>query len=882
LLFGADRLLFWADGLLFGRQAPMTKASGPTLPLVLLLSLSLQAQAPTPDARADALLAQMTLDEKIAMVSGTGFAFGSGYAGRLAGVERLGIPPLYLADGPNGVGNGSTGVTAFPAAIAAASTWDTGLVDRYGAALGREQRGKGHTVALTPTINIVRLPQWGRTFETFSEDPWLAGRLAAAQIAGIQRERVIATVKHFAANNQETERLSIDVQVPERVLREIYFPAFRAAVTDGGAAAVMCAYNRLNGTFACEHPWLLTEVLRGDWGFDGFVMSDWFATHSTAAAAAAGLDVEMPGGRSPIGEEYFGESLKRAVEEGQVPAAVLDGMVRRVLVAMARVGLLDAAPPGGRDAVVTTPEHQQLARDLAAAGTVLLRNEASVLPLTTGRIRTVAVIGDAAHEHPRLTGGGSAEVHPSRVVTPLAGIEARAGADVTVTYARGTLGTGRLPELDASAVAPTSGEGSGFTAAYYAAPDFGGDPVATRVERALGGEPRPPGPMGPPPPVDGLPRGWSARWAGTLAPPASGTYRFSLAGAGAARLVVDGREVAVLDAMFPSIAHGLVELDAARSVLLQVEYRATGLFGGAPHLGWQPPDSALLAEAVAAATNADAAIVFVDDVTTEGSDRATLALPGDQDRLIAAVAAANPRTVIVLQTGGPVLMPWLHDVAAVVAAWYPGQESGDAIASVLFGDVNPAARLPITFPARDGQGPGQTRASFPGDGTRVQYEEGLLVGYRWYDARDETPLFPFGHGLSYTTFRYDQLELVPGRTPRETRLRVRVRVTNTGERAGGEVVQLYVGFPPEVGAPPRQLKGFQKVTLASGQSRFVTFELDAAVLSYWDERARGWASPGGSYRLEIGASSRDIRVTRAVRLPEAAVPARQSEATAAR
>lgn len=839
------------------------------LPLLLLASATLPGQSPgAPEARAAALVAQMTLDEKVAMVHGTGFAFGSGYAGRTSGVERLGIPALYLADGPNGVGNGAKGVTAFPAAMSVASTWDIALLEQYGAALGREQAGKGHNVALTPTINLVRVPHWGRTFESFSEDPWLTARLATAQVRGIQQQGVIATAKHFAANNQETARMSVDVQVPERVLREIYLPAFRATVQEAGAGSVMCAYNRLNGTYACEHPWLLTDVLRCDWGFPGFVMSDWFATHSTVDAARSGLDMEMPGGRGPFGQEHFGDALKKAVEDGELPLTVLDEQVRRILVAMARVGLLDRPVAGSREAVVSTPEHQRLARDLAAAGTVLLKNAGRALPLETGRIGRLAVIGDAAREHPRLTGGGSAEVHPSRVVVPFDGIAARAGSNVQVTYARGTLGTGRLPPIDAALVSPSSGEGQGFTAAYYGSPDFSGAPVATRVEPTLGGEPQPPGPMGSAPPVAGLPPGWSARWAGTLAPPVAGTYRFSLAGAGSARLVIDGTPVLELDTMFPSIAHALVDLPAGTPVMLQVEYRTTGLFGGAPHLGWQPPDPLMLAEAVAAAKLADAAIVFVDDVSTEGSDRATLALPGDQDALIAAVAAANPRTIVVLHTGGPALMPWLADVEAVLAAWYPGQESGDAIAAVLFGDVNPSARLPVTFPADDRQGPWSSRAAFPGDGNAVRYEEGLLVGYRWYDAREQEPLFAFGHGLSYTTFRYDQLEVVPGRAARDARLRVRLRVTNTGSLAGSEVVQLYVGFPSEAAAPPRQLKGFQKLTLTPGQSRFVGFELDADALSFWDDRTEAWVSPAGPYQLAVGSSSRDIRLTRGVRLVE--------------
>jgi beta-glucosidase len=488
--------------------------------------------------------------------------------------------------------------------------------------------------------------------------------------------------------------------------------------------------------------------------------------------------------------------------------------------------------------------------ELAAQGAVLLKNDRRALPLDDKSVRSLAVIGDAVGDHAKLTGGGSAAVSPSAVVTPLAGLTVRA-AGVKIVHARGTLGTGPLPPIPADVLAPAIGAGPGLSASYFGTSDYSGDAAATRTETIVGGEWRQA------PPAPGLPRAWSARWTGTLSPPASGPYRFSLAGAGTARLSLDGRPVATLDSQFETIAHCLVDLASGRPVAIQLEYATSAAFVPTLKVGWQAPDPEMLQAAVTAAKASDAAIVFVDDVTTEGSDRATLALPADQDRLIAAVAAANPRTVVVLMTGGPVLMPWLSQVAAVVAGWYPGQEAGRAIAAVLFGDVDPSGRLPVTFPADDHQGPGQSREAFPGDGTTVRYDEGLLVGYRWYDAKGEAPLFAFGHGLSYTTFEYGRLQ-VTRRPADKRRVDVRVRVTNTGRREGADVVQLYLAFPPSAGEPPRQLRAFSRVVLKPGESRDVAFALDAAALSTWDEATHAQAFPAGGYQVFVGRSSRDL------------------------
>jgi beta-glucosidase len=805
--------------------------------------------------RAQALVAQMTLDEKIGLVHGTGFITGNGFTGFTPAIPRLGIPALYLADGPNGVGNGATGVTAFPAAINNAASWDTGLLRRYGAVLGAEQAGKGNDVALAPTMNILRVPGWGRAFETFSEDPELAGDIGAAEIRGIQTQGVIADAKHFAANNQETDRLTVNAVVGERALREIYTAQFAKAVQQGGVRSVMCAYNRVNGPYACESHHLLSDILKGDWGFGGFVLSDWFATHSTVPSALAGLDLEMPGGDTIFGQpapvpESFGARLKAAVQSGQVPEARLDDMVRRILTARIAEGQLDRMTTGSHDAVVTNDEHQDFAEQLSEQGSVLLKDDHAVLPIDDQTTGSVAVIGAAAQDTPVYTGGGSATVVPSGTVTPLEGIQARAGNDVDVTYAAGTKGTAEPPLIDTATLAPASGTGPGLTAEYFNSPDLSGTPAITRVDPTVQ--------------VTGTPEGlsgvWSARWTGTFTPTVSGLQRFSFSGSGIARLYIN-------DQLVLSAANSLniaaVDLPAGQPARIRVEYIAKSGFGGvfpvSLKLGWSPPDAAQWQAAIDAARTADTAVVFVNDIRTEGADLPSLRIPGDQDQLIEAVAAVNPDTVVVLNTGGPVLTPWRDRVAGILEAWYPGQENGDAIASLLFGDVNPSGKLPATFPRSDDQGPLTSPERFPGVNDVVRYDEGLLVGYRYYDANGQEPAFPFGHGLSYTTFSYSGLRVLPAF--RRGGVTVKVGVRNTGDREGAEVVQLYVGFPDSAGEPPKVLKAFRKVRLDPGKRSTLTLTLDRRDLSVWSDADNRWVSPAGRYRLIVGSSSRDIRAT---------------------
>ena len=806
--------------------------------------------------RAAALVAQMTLEEKVSQVHGTGFITGNGYTGFTPAVPRLGIPRFYLADGPNGVGNGAQGVTAFPAAISNASTWDSALLRRYGQVLGTEHLGKGNDVALAPTINILRVPGWGRSFETLSEDPVLTGELAAAEVQGLQSTGVIADVKHYAVNNQESDRDTVDARVDERTLREVYTRQFEQAITEGGALSAMCAYNRVNGAYACENEHLLTDVLKHDWRFQGFVVSDWFATHSTAPAANAGLDLEMPGGTGPLFPggldlpEYLGQRLEAAVEAGQVPVARLDDMVTRILTARIAVGELDRGDVESHDAVVTTDQHQAFARDLSAQGTVLLKNTGDVLPLRAGT-SSIAVVGAAAQDQAIYTGGGSASVVPSATTTPLDGIRARAGSDVTVTYAPGTSGTAPLPTVPGALLAPAQGGGTGLTAAYFASPDLTGDPVLTRVE--------PTAAVSAPPP--GLSGTWSARLTGTFTPTVSGPQRFSLVSGGTVRLYVGGALVATNYSQFPGsgVGHAVVDLPAGTPADLRVEYVGNTGFGlpGSFAVGYEAPDPTRLQTAVDAARAADVAVVVVNDVRSEGADLTSLALPGDQDALVDAVAAANPRTVVVLNTGGPTLMPWVDRVAGVVEAWYPGQENGAALARVLFGDVNPSGHLPVVFPRSDEQGPLGDPQRFPGVGGSARYEEGLLVGQRWFDATGEQPLFPLGHGLSYTDFAYSDLQV--RRLYGDPDVEVTVAVTNTGDRAGAEVPQLYVGAPAASGEPPRVLKGFDRVELAPGQTRTVTFRLTRQDLSRWDTARGTWVRDAGRYTFLIGSSSRDVR-----------------------
>lgn len=807
----------------------------------------------TPAQRAELLISAMTMDEKLGLLQGDTVLDGNGTGvnpcvGHISGLPRLGLPALCMGDGPAGVGNGMVGVTQFPAPLMTASTWDAGLMREFGAALGREHAAKGRNVVLAPTINIIRTPKWGRIAETLSEDPYLTAIGGAAITAGIQAQGVLATPKHFAANNQEWLRLgdapayeAIDARVSERALNEIYFPAFEAVVRRAGAGSIMCAYNRFNGTYACENKAALDQ-LRG-WGFDGFVVSDWYFAHrSTVASVKAGMDISMPGGPSPFGfAEFYGPPLRKALAEGEVTGGDIDNLLRHILTPMFRLGVIDRPVKGNADAQARSPAHLALSQRIAEEGSVLLRNRGGVLPLGAGLSR-VAIIGDDAGEHVQTTEryGGFVKNDEIRPMAPLAAIRAALPSGVQVDYAPGTLGIAPLPAIPASAL-------RGLTASYYASPDFSGKPVLTRAEAAIDYEQAGTKELG---------SIFSARWRGTLVPQVGGTYRFSLNGGGEIRLRIDGREVAYTPKQnFRLTTHGTIALEAGRPVSFELDYStAPTLSPPELRVGWQAPDPRLIEEATAAAAKADVAVVFVADHVSEGADRTDLRLPGDQDALIEAVARANPRTVVVLHTAGPVLMPWRDRVAGIIAGWYPGEVAGPAIARLLTGAANPSGKLTVTFPADETHGPTDGSARYPGKGTRADYSEGLLVGYRWYDAKKLDPLYPFGFGLSYTHFGFSGLKLAR----RGEGWQVRAHVRNLGERAGAEVAQLYLAMPAAAGEPPRQLKGFARVELAPGEEREVSFALTRRDLSVWDDKAHGWKVPKGAMRVFVGNSSRDL------------------------
>jgi beta-glucosidase len=753
--------------------------------------------------RVQLLLSKMTLANEITMVEGQGTA--QPYVFYMAAQPSLCIPAIGLEDGPLGVGDGLTGVTQLPSGASLAATFDTSLASRYGAVIGQEEWGKGAAVNLGPTVNILRDPRWGRSFEAFTEDPFLNAALAVHEIGGVQAQGEMSQVKHFAAYNQETNRNTPadDVIVSNRTLHEIYLPAFEQAVTQAKVASVMCAYSVINGNFACQNPYLETQVLKQRWGFPGFVTSDYAALHSTQGAVD-GTDMEQPF------NTYFGAALQADVENGTIPRSVVDNMVSRIATEMFRFGIFNHPPTGTTSATVTTPAHQAVSEHVAEEGTVLLKNDGGVLPLPAGRAGTVAVIGPAASAAPTPTGGGSAFVTAPFSVTPLQGLQAAAGPGTSVVYQQGLPTDTSLPAIPAPALSP----------AYAPTP--------------LGGS-----------------------YTGTLTAPETGTYVLAITNPcgcyNATTLSLDGTEILSNPSTPPVHTYSAaVQLQAGHTYQIQIS-------GNSSALTWATPSALApgISQAAAAARSARVAVVVVsDDTETEAADRPDLSLPSAQDELISAVAAANPHTVVVIDAGAPVAMPWLGQVAAVVDAWYPGESNGTALASVLYGATDPSGHLPVTFPQSLSQVPASTPAQFPGVGGKVLYSEGIDVGYRWYDARNLTPLFPFGYGLSYTSFAFSDLRVTPPQLAgRGALVKVTARVTNTGRVAGSEVAQLYLGDPAAAGEPPRQLKGFQRVALGPGQSGVVSFTLDAHDLSYWNDAANGWVVPPGGFRIYVGDSS---------------------------
>jgi len=684
-------------------QTPAASATPSPTPTPVPLSERTWMNASlSPEKRAELLVHKMTLDEKLTQIH---MMDTREHPRMIQEIERLGIPGFKITNGPVGAGPGDSRqgqpATALPSALALAASWDIGLAETYGTIAGQESVAWGNSLLEAPGVNIARVPQNGRNFEYFGEDPYLAARLVVPEIKAIEGQGIIAEVKHFAANNQEDGRKTVNEIIDERTLREIYLPAFEAAIKEGTPGAIMCAYPSVNGQFGCENTHMLKDILRGEWGFKGFVQSDYTATHSLVPAALAGLDLAMKH------DVWSDEGMKAAITGGKLDESVIDTMLIRRYSQMFRLGILD------HPRTVTSIAAEKdgaIARSIAEQGAVLLKNNDKQLPLEAKALHSIAVIGPyagAAH----TGGGGSSKVAPLYTVTPVESI----------------------------------------------------------------------------------------------------------------KNVLKN--------------HGSTDI--------KVDYND----------GKDPAAAAALAKA------SDVALLMVGNVDREGRDRPNLSLPDNQDQLISAVAAANPHTVVILKTGGPVLMPWIEQVPAVLEAWYPGEEDGNVVADLLFGDANPSGKLPVTFPKAEGDTPAHTPQQYPGVNGTAVYSEALQVGYRWYDAQKIAPLFPFGYGLSYTSFALSKPILVITKGGSNSFYGLMVDVKNTGPRAGADVVQVYIAAPAAASEPPKQLKGFAKVNLQPGETKQIIVTLDPRAFSIWDTASKQWTTVPGQYDVMVGDSSRDLPFT---------------------
>jgi beta-glucosidase len=815
-----------------------------------------------------ALLARLSLEEKVSLLSGKEFW-------SLPALPAIGLEAIVTSDGPTGVkGSGEPPVQGpiVPCGTALAATWSPGLVEEVGSLLGEAARAKGVHVLLAPATNILRSPLAGRNFEYYSEDPFLAGTMTCAYVRGVQSEGVAATVKHFICNDAESSRESGSVEIEEQPLREIYLLPFETAVRDAGVWAVMCSYNRLRGTYMSAHP-LLDDLLRGEWGFTGVVVSDWGAVHDTVASGVSGLDIEMPG--PPV---FRGDKLVAAVRSGEVPERTIDEKVLRILRLARRTGALGGHPPERRPRR-SPSEAAGLLRRIAAESFVLLKNDRGLLPLAPGS--RIAVLGRLA-ALPPLQGGGSSNVGPLVTPSPLDCIHAVAGSSAEIRYEPGYVPV-TTPRLDLGWVEAMDGS-AGFTVEFHEESDPAGPPIEVQTQRTdrfifrevVAGRRL----------ADLV---VSVR--ATLTPPLDGEYVLAVNCAGAATLRIDGKQVLELGPehsldwsyLYRPESRVLVRvaLEGGKPVAFELDYRMTPGPGGEIGLitlRAQPPEpDDLLPRAVEAARAADVAVVVAglgEEHESEGYDRSSLDLPQEQRELIAAVAAANPSTVVVLSAGAPVSLDWAERVAAVLLVWYAGQELGAALADVLMGQAEPGGRLPMTLPARPEDTPVLDPAPDDAEADAWHYREGLFIGYRHFDRFGLEPAYCFGHGLGYTRFSYEEM-----RVERNGRgdLGVTVRIRNRGERRGKEVVQLYAGAE-DPSRPRLELKAFERIDLDPGAEGKVTFTLGERAFSRWDSEAGRFALIPGRHEIAVGSSSRDLPLRESVTFT--AEPVRQPAQTA--
>ena len=807
----------------------------------------------------DQIIKTLTLDEKVSLLSG----FNSWYTNK---IEKKNIPSIKMSDGPNGVrGDSNSGKSSacFPCAISIGSTWDLSLIKDIGVALGEEAQAKDVDVLLGPTINIHRHPLGGRHFESFSEDPFLTGKIAANYVQGVQSKNVAACLKHFVGNDTEYERHSISSNIDAQTLREIYLLPFEMGIKEGNAKVVMSAYNKLNNIFCSSHQDLLIKILKEEWGFDGYVVSDWGAALETIENANGGLDLEMPGPSN-----VWGQALIDAVEASEVSEKLIDDKVKRILT-VAEFSNRFQKPQIKAEQAIDQPKHRLLLRKAAADGMVLLKNEGS-LPLKKN-IKKLAVIGPNALEA-QIIGGGSASLRPHYQIHPLEAVQERLGHETEILYSKGCHTHKYLPKINEELME----EKDGFLVEYFDGNQF--DKNLILEERLTGSkfwvfegfakdviskEERP---------------DISVRFSCTYKPDISGLHEFEIFGIGKCRLLIDGNEL--IDnwtSMDPGEAFftfgsaskkGVTNLQKGEAYKIEVQYKFEGSFP-AVYIGCQAPDEVdIFQEALETASHADDVILIVgtnSDWETEGNDRADFNLPANQNKLIEAILEANQNTVVVINTGSPIHMPWEKKAKAIIQTWFAGQEFGNALVDILSGEVNPSGKLPTTFPVKIEDTPAYK--NYPGKDLQMNYDEKLLVGHRWYEANSMKPLFCFGHGLSFTSFNYQNLEVTTGS---DFVVTCKFEIQNTGDISGLEIAQCYVGFAsPLPGEPYKTLQGFVKEEIGANELKKVEIKLGPRNFSFWSVETNTWQIREGSYQILIGSSSENILLQANINLEQA-------------
>ena len=802
------------------------------------------------EQRVQDLLSRMTLDEKIDYIGGEDVFY-------IRAIPRLGLPRIVMSNGPAGICNFGKS-TAYPTTMLLASTWNLSLANVLGQAFGKDGRARGVHILLGPGVNIYRAPMNGRNFEYLGEDPFLSGKMAATFIKGLQSQNVVGCVKHFVGNNQEWDRNGTSSNMDERTLQEIYLPAFKAAVKEGKVGSVMDSYNLVNGEHSTQNNHLNNEILKGLWGFDGLLMSDWVATYDGVAAAKAGLDLEMPTAAC-----MNRQTLLPAIDKGLISEKIIDDKVRRILRMIFRFGFYDR-PQQDKSIPLDNPRNAAVALTVAREGMVLLKNQEGLLPLSKGKIKSIAVIGPNANKN--VAGGGSSITTPFHLVTTLKGIQNIVGKDVDVRYSSAETS---IPELAAQSIFYTEpgSQIKGLKMDYFDNPNCAGKAVFNRIDTKADFNWKKEVEK-----KSGFPvEKFSVRWTGVIKPDRTGLYELFVKANSRYRLCLNDNQVIYSwRSRDEPVARLSLHLEKGKEYTVRLDL-INGKADTEINFGWGYSNSEY-ERAINLAKAADVAVVcvgFDSQTEFEGGDR-TFSLPLGQDSLIEEIAKVNPNTIVVINSGGNVNMqPWLPKVKGVLHAWYPGQEGGTAIAEILFGKVNPSGKLTASFEKRWEDNP-VFNSYYSAEGSKdIYYKEGLLVGYRYYDTKKVEPQFPFGFGLSYTTFAYSGLKIIPSQINGKTEYTVSFMLKNTGTRDGAEAAQVYVGaLDSKVERPEKELKGFVKVFLKAGEARQVSVKLDSSSFAYYDIHSKRFVVSKGLYEIVVGASSRDLRLKDKVNIPQ--------------